>query len=390
MSLASPTGMKRVVVGLVAIVTLQLPLAAQGTCRFTTVPSADAVSNLNDLIGVTANGPGDAWADGFHGDSSNADLTLIEHWNGAKWSIISSPNPSSTLNILAGSTAVSSSDVWAVGEYVDSANVAQPLIEHWDGVTWSVIASPPTGTTYGAYLYSVKAISSTNVWAVGGSYIGPANGQTLIEHWNGATWSIVPSPNVNSINDLLSSVAATGARDVWAAGVYSPTTMIADHQNLIEHWNGVAWSIVASPNMTTNSNNINAVAAVAPKKAYATGDYFTGTVFDTLAETWNGTEWALAPAPIHGSLGTQVVSMAASAHTGVLAVGLYNVGGSSKTFAMRLEPTGWTTVPSDNPSHVLDYFNGASAIPATDDAWAVGATQNSRSQARVLIELFHC
>lgn len=82
--------------------------------------------------------------------------------------------------------------------------------------------------------------------------------------------------------------------------------------------------------------------------------------------------------------------MAASARTGVLAVGWYAASGSLKTFAMRLAPIGWTTVQSDNPSRVLDYFNGASAIPGTDDAWAVGATQNARSQARTLIELFHC
>ncbi len=389
MTPASPTRMKRVVIGIVAIVALQLPLAAQGTCRFTTVPSADAVSNFNDLVGVTANTAGDAWAVGFYADSSNADHSLVEHWNGTKWSIVASPDPSTKVNDLLGSTEASSSDVWAVGEYLDSANIGQPLIEHWNGIAWSVIASPPTGTTYGAYLFGVKAISSTNVWAVGGTYIGPANGQTLIEHWDGSTWSIVPSPNVNSINDLLSSISATGANDVWAGGVYSPT-MVGVNQSLIEHWNGVAWSIVPSPNMTANSNNVNAVAALAPKKAYATGDYFTGSVFDTLAETWNGFDWALVPAPNHGTLGTQVNSMAASARTGVLAVGLYGVGGSSKTFAMRLKPTGWTTVPSDNPSHILDYFNGASAIPGTDDAWAVGATQNSRSQARALIELFHC
>lgn len=283
MSFACPPNLIRAGAAFAAIVVLELPLTAQATCRFTAMPSADAVANYNDLVGVAARGPGDAWSVGFYVDSSNVDHTLVEHWNGADWSIVASPDPSTKINDLTGSSEASSTDVWAVGEYLDSANIGQPLIEHWNGVAWSVIASPPTGTTYGAYLFGVKAISSKNVWAVGGSYIGPANGQTLIEHWNGSTWSIVPSPNVNSINDLLSSISATGANDVWAGGIYSPT-MVGVNQSLIEHWNGATWSIVASPNMTNNSNDINAVAALAPNKAYATGDYFTGSVVNTLAE----------------------------------------------------------------------------------------------------------
>jgi hypothetical protein len=155
---------------------------------------------------------------------------------------------------------------------------------------------------------------------------------------------------------------------------------------LIEHWNGAAWSIVASPNMTSNSNDINAIASVAPNKAYALGDYFTGSAYNTFAETWNGANWILVPSPNHGTNGTEIEAVAASVRTGVLAVGQYNIAGSSKTFAMRLAPTGWTAIQSDNPSHILDYFSVASAIPGSDDAWAVGATQNGRSQTRTLIE----
>jgi hypothetical protein len=41
---------------------------------------------------------------------------------------------------------------------------------------------------------------------------------TLIEHWNGSAWTIVPSPNVGSGNNSLAAVAARSANDVWAVG----------------------------------------------------------------------------------------------------------------------------------------------------------------------------
>mgnify|MGYP001248756381 CR=1 FL=1 len=67
--------------------------------------------------------------------------------------------------------------------------------------TWKVVPSPPidvSHSTFGAKLNAVTVVSSTDIWAVG---FGPLPGgaafvkQTLIEHWNGTRWSIVPSPN---------------------------------------------------------------------------------------------------------------------------------------------------------------------------------------------------
>src|SRR6266851_2917489 len=67
--------------------------------------------------------------------------------------------------------------------------------------------------------------------------------KTLIEHWNGKQWSIVPSPNVSgSTSDILNGVEEVSARNIWAVGVFF--TRSAGGLPLIEHWNGVQWSIV--------------------------------------------------------------------------------------------------------------------------------------------------
>ena len=57
-------------------------------------------------------------------------------------------------------------------------------------------------------LHAVTSISANDVWAVG---VGP-----ITEHWNGTAWSVVPSPNVT--NGKLLGVAAVSTNDVWAVG----------------------------------------------------------------------------------------------------------------------------------------------------------------------------
>ena len=47
--------------------------------------------------------------------------------------------------------------------------------------------------------------------------IGVNGSGTLTEHWNGTAWSVVASPNAGTINSL-QSVAAVSANDVWAVG----------------------------------------------------------------------------------------------------------------------------------------------------------------------------
>ena len=42
-------------------------------------------------------------------------------------------------------------------------------------------------------LFSVAALTDSDVWAVGFGYGSPA--LTLTQHWDGSAWSVVPSPN---------------------------------------------------------------------------------------------------------------------------------------------------------------------------------------------------
>jgi hypothetical protein len=86
------------------------------------------------------------------------------------------------------------------GEY-SSVNLSV-MIEHWNGVAWSLLPVTDTGT-----LRSVDVIASDDIWAVGYSYGSPA--QTLTMHWDGTAWSAVASPNMAGVDNNLYSVSAT-------------------------------------------------------------------------------------------------------------------------------------------------------------------------------------
>ena len=59
-----------------------------------------------------------------------------------------------------------------------------------------------------------------------------------------------------------------------------------------------AWSIVSSPNANTSQNNdLNGVACVSADECWAVGDYFSGSVTQTLIEKWDGTSWATVSSP---------------------------------------------------------------------------------------------
>src|SRR5205823_12238319 len=113
-----------------------------------------------------------------------------------------SPGPISKYDFLVGVAAISTNNVWAVG-YYDNGYGLKTLIEHWDGMQWKLVSSPNHPGSSGDSLNGVIAISTTDIWAVGSYTSSSGNAQTLTEHWNGTQWSMVASPNFGSHYNFL-------------------------------------------------------------------------------------------------------------------------------------------------------------------------------------------
>lgn len=266
------------------------------------------------LTAVTEISSTNAWAVGYYYVEKNGTyFTLIEHWDGSNWHIVASPSPSSNFNYLFGVTAISANDIWAVGTYGNSSNLADTLVEHWNGSSWSVVASPNSGTT-GSMLESVSAISSSDIWAVGFTSTDRGKDLTLTEHWDGSQWSIVASPNEGKYPNSLKSVTAVSSDNVWAVGVYQPKGIYNRfYQTLTEHWDGSSWSVVPSPNVGSYSNTLISVAAVSANTIWAVGSYNTNSLnhSQALIEQWNGSSWSVVPSPVLAHNGSNYLDAAA-------------------------------------------------------------------------------
>jgi hypothetical protein len=240
------------------------------------VPSPSPSSSSNNLGGVAAVSNTSAWAVGrFVSGSSSAVLVL--HWNGTNWTRQAAPTPGSD-GEFRGVAALSSRNAWAVGDISSTASSSEKtLIEHWNGSKWARVPSPnPRNATGDISLDGVDATAASNVWAVG-SYTSGHQLKTLVEHWNGRSWNIVASPSPGSSN-ILDSVTAASARSAWAVGVYNSH---GKQKTLIEHWNGRAWAKVASPSPGAVSG-LSGVAATGASGVWAVGQSTSGAVTHVL------------------------------------------------------------------------------------------------------------
>jgi hypothetical protein len=296
------------------------------------VPTPNPAGNCQDgniqwagnmLKSVAAISKTDVWA---VGQGCYANKTLIEHWNGSSWSIAPSPSPSSTgQNMLNGVAALSATNVWAVGGREASNGAMQSLIEHWDGSTWKVVPSPSPSSS-GNTLSAISAVSPTDIWAVG--WVQSATSQTLVEHWDGSSWKVVASPSPGTRQNQLTAVKAVSANNVWSVG--SRWNGSGATLTLVEHWNGSSWSTVPSPNIDTaygSANTLSGVAAVSASEVWAVGMFQNANTsyhqHRTLSMRWNGTSWGVVSSPTPGKSG-ELNAITALPTGGLFAVGLFS------------------------------------------------------------------
>lgn len=203
------------------------------------VSTAD-LTNDDQFLAVSGTATNDLWAVGSAFEpATHKTVTLAEHWNGVRWTVVRTPNPAA-VNQLLGVFAARPDDVWAVGSsYTFGDRSGFPLIEHWDGRRWTMIAPPSNPYTYVAGLLATGGASSKDVWAVGAGYRSRnAIAETLAFHWDGTHWTYVPSPDVGAENDALDGVAVAPSGDAVAVG-----SSMNETTTLVERWDGQRWSV---------------------------------------------------------------------------------------------------------------------------------------------------
>jgi hypothetical protein len=258
----------------------------------------NVTDGYNELYGVSGVAPDDVWAVGYHNISAyGSERTMALHWDGAEWSVVGTPNLGTGASELEDVHAFSRRDVWAVGFGDDPGSFAGHAIAlHWNGHRWRLTDVAPPGSP-GSALNAVGGTSPTDLWAVGNQ-----GDQTLVEHFDGESWSVVPSPNGDAPTSGLAAVVAVAPDDVWAVG--SSDADDPDHPGsgegtLVLHWDGASWTVVPSPNGRNPSNALLDVVAFGPDDVWAGGLSYDDlqVTSRTLVERWDGSAWQVVRTP---------------------------------------------------------------------------------------------
>ncbi len=276
------------------------------------------------LEGVACTSVSACTAVGFYIDGSNNQVPLIESWNGSAWTITPSPSPSGAQDaVLLGVSCSAPSVCTAVG-HIYNGSTDQTLVETWNGAKWSIVPSPSPVSTGAVTLNSVSCPSSSFCIAAG-YYVTKSSGEaTLIEGWNGTAWSIIPNPNPSTTGTVqLLGAACTSSNFCVAVGYYF--TSLTVNGTLIETWDGTTWSITPSP----APGELAGVQCISPTDCVAVG--VTSAPFgvsQTLIQTWNGSAWSVTPSPSPGSVSNELSDASCALATFCTAVGYYADGSS--------------------------------------------------------------
>jgi len=231
-------------------------------------PNGGQVTNL--LRAVDARTPADAWAVG-ESSSGGKPQPLVVHWDGVAWTLSAVPFLTSG-GALFGVVAIGPDDVWAVGSSGDpTAGLEHALALHWDGLSWTTATLHVGGGR--SLLADVSAVSSSDVWAVGYHHNGPLivrfdgrkwttspiqvpgkldavdaigpdevwAGESALLRWDGAEWSVGGTVRTGG---TVTSIAGTDPAGLWAVGVRS---VGGTTRSLVQRFDGTRWALARGP-----------------------------------------------------------------------------------------------------------------------------------------------
>jgi hypothetical protein len=369
------------------------PAHAAAPSGWNIVTSPNAGSSVNNLLlGSTCVNAWDCWAVGGNFQNFNTGFplsALIAHWDGSSWSLV---NPNNSQTAAFGDVAcVTSSDCWAVGA-VNSPARDSPMAEHWNGASWSSVPMAPGVDGFLDSLTCPSTTDCWAVGSTQAGISSPVG--SLMEHWDGSSWTLVPPvPNGQAFSSL-NGVTCVSDSDCWAVGNAGPNQQqpnfipilpagAPDDQGLIEHWNGSSWSLAPSPAAPSpNGSYLGGVTCITSTSCWAVGTTTdaSGTVGTTLVELWNGTVWSDVPSPTPAQttgLLAHVTCLSASACWAVGAQGLTGGHNSFDPTALieNWNGSSWSIDPSPNVT-ALSFLDGVACVAGTA-CWAVGFSANS-------------
>lgn len=305
------------------------------------------------------------------------------------WTLKAVPKPpGSASGELYAVSCSAASACTAVGDYTDAAGVVLPLAERWNGHKWVVEATAdPSGAT-GSYFDAVSCPSASACTAVGYYVNGSGLDVTMAEAWNGTRWVLqAVHERTGTTTAFLEGVSCRSAAMCVAVGWDGGTTGTFTPETLAVRWDGVSWAIQSTP--VASQGSLNAVSCSSPTACTAVGAYESSAhVQVTLAERWNGTHWTIEPTQNPAGATDSILS-AVSCPTASMCSAVGNSISASNAAASVAEHwngTSWSIVRSPGPTGaVADFLSGVSC-QSSGSCTAVGWYDMSSGPSRTLAE----
>lgn len=259
---------------------------------------------------------------------------LLEVWNGSRWSKRETPSPAGRQFDSVSCTSPRS--CVAVGNYFATATASVPFSEIWNGKHWRVAPAvkraEPNGH-FGSTLHAVSCAAPTLCIAVGDTN-APTGVLTLAEVWNGATWTLMTTPNPPPVQRTTPLGASNTLTDVACPSTAACMAVGHDYNGdaskggpITMSWSGSAWSLVTVPPSAPKST-FTSVSCTAPTACEAVGS--------TVGAHWNGATWTR-------QRNVTLATVACSSRT-CQGVGTYPMKGHKtrwRMFAERLDGKSW-------------------------------------------------
>jgi hypothetical protein len=340
-------------------------------------PSPTSATQPNAVLsGVSCATVKDCWAVGSTDspNSASSTTTVVEHWNGSVWVLVTDGAAVVHSAEFRSVTCVDSTDCWAVGDYTNASGGG--LIEHWAGQSWQLMSSSDLD---GLEMTGVTCTSATSCWAVGGNQTqssGPE--EAAIAYWNGQKWAVStgynPTAHLGSSGSGYSGVACAAADRCYAVGSLSASAFSS--APFIAAWNGVTWSPVNISNAGGNGNQypgMNGVSCGAPgAPCYAVGSGYTGSAFILALEGDTANQvTSVSGAPI-----SELFGISCTASDTCVAVG--DLRGSdlqAHPLVYTFDGRSWRTVATD-PAQPYGELLGVSCLSRCEAAGDVNASAN--------------
>jgi hypothetical protein len=327
-------------------------------------------------------------------------------WNSSEVSLPTTPDTDPDA-ILNGVTCTAVGSCVAVGDYKDSNQEFQGVIDTLSSGSWtSVVAPLPTGvstTNPNVTLQSVACAATGACVAVGSYEDSNSHLQGLIETLASSTWTVstavLPSTATNPFVGLNSAACATGSSPVVCVAVGNYNDSSNHTQGLIESLSGSTWTDTKAPEGSGAATNplvgLNSVACATSTSCAAVGAY-TATEGYGLAETLSSGTWTaskIAPSGAAPDPEADLYSVSCPVSGSCVAAGMYNSSGTggpvSQALLATLSSGTWaqTTITLPTGADSSPYADLTSVTcSSSGSCLAAGRYSDTSNDEQVLLE----